>query len=123
VSVRAIRGAIDVEANTKEAIQDATARLLLEVCRANRIEPSAIISIFFTQTVDLTAAYPASAARQLGWTDIPLLDAQELEIADGMPRVVRVLVHVETDLARADIRHVYLGNAANLRPDLRRDRD
>lgn len=118
--VRAIRGAIDVADNTREAIGDATRRLLTSVCETNGVDSSAIISVFFTQTVDLDADYPAAAARAMGWTDVPLLDAQELDVAGGMPRVIRVLVHVETDRARADIRHVYLGGAAGLRPDLRR---
>lgn len=118
--VRAIRGAIDVAANTREAIGAATARLLLAVCDANGVSPEAIISIFFTQTTDLDADYPAAAARALGWMDVPLLDAQELDIAGGMPRVIRVLLHVDTDRPRAEIRHVYLGQAAGLRPDLER---
>lgn len=119
--VRAIRGAIDVAANTEEAIVDATRRLLVELCAANGIGPEAIISAFFTQTIDLDAAYPAAAARSLGWMDVPLLDAQELDITGGMPRVVRVLLHVDTDVPRAGIRHVYLGQTARLRPDLGRE--
>lgn len=116
--VRAIRGAIDVAANTSDAIVDATRRLLLALCEANGIGPSSIISAFFTQTIDLDAAYPAAAARSLGWMDVPLLDAQELDIAGGMPRVVRVLLHVDTEAPRSAIRHVYLGQTAQLRPDL-----
>lgn len=119
--VRAIRGAIDVAANTREAIAEATQRLLRAVCDANGVGPETIVSIFFTQTTDLDADYPAAAARAMGWMDVPLLDAQELDVAGGMPRVIRVLLHVETDRARADIRHVYLGQASGLRPDLGRD--
>jgi chorismate mutase len=118
VPVRAIRGATDVAANTRDAISDATRRLLTAMCDANGVSPDSIISAFFTQTIDLDADYPAAAARALGWTDVPLLDAQELDIAGGMPRVIRVLLHVETDRAKAGIRHVYLGQAATLRPDL-----
>jgi chorismate mutase len=118
VPVRAIRGAIDVPANTAPAISDSTKRLLGAMCDANLLDPSAIISIFFTVTVDLNADFPAAAARALGWTDIPLLDAQEIEVPWSMPRVVRVLMHVESDIARADIRHVYLDKAVALRPDL-----
>jgi len=120
MSVRAIRGAIDVSCNTVEAISDATKRLLLAMCEANNLDPGAIISIFFTMTVDLTAVFPAAAARALGWTDIPLLDAQELEVGGGMPRVIRVLMHVESDRPRAGIQHVYLDGALALRPDLTR---
>ena len=118
MSVRAIRGAIDVPHNTVHAITAATKRLLLAMCEANNLEPVAIISVFFTMTVDLNAVYPAAAARALGWTDIPLLDAQEIEVGGGMPRVIRVLMHVESDRPRARIQHVYLDGAFALRPDL-----
>jgi chorismate mutase len=118
LAVRAIRGAIDVEANTREAIAEATQALLSAICDANAVDVSEVISVFFTMTVDLNADYPAAAARAMGWTDVPLLDAQEMEVPGGMPRVVRVLMHVETDLRRDQIRHVYLRNAARLRPDL-----
>ncbi len=116
--VRAIRGAVDVAANTRDAICEATQRLLTAVCEVNGCGQQAIISVFFTQTVDLDADYPAAAARAMGWTEIPLLDAQELDIVGGMPRVIRVLVHVDLDMPRSDVRHVYLGATANLRPDL-----
>lgn len=117
--VRGIRGAIDVEANTAEAIGDATQRLLSAMCAANGVAVASIISAFFTVTVDLNAAFPAAAARALGWTDVPLLDAQEIEVPGAMPRVIRVLLHVESDLGRHQIEHVYLGGALSLRPDLK----
>ena len=85
---------------------------------ANGLETPAIISAFFTVTTDLNAAFPASAARALGWLDVPLLDAQEIEVPGAMPRVVRVLLHVDTDLTRRDIQHVYLDGAVALRPDI-----
>ena len=116
--VRGIRGAINVSANTRDAIQEATTRLLVAMCEANRLDSSAIISAFFTVTTDLNATYPAAAARALGWLDVPLLDAQEIEVPGGMPRVVRVLLHVETDIARNQIQHVYVDEAVALRPDL-----
>lgn len=116
--VRGIRGAISVDANTTDAIGAATRRLLVEMSAANGIEPQAVISAFFTVTTDLNAAYPAAAARALGWVDVPLLDAQEIEVPTGMPRVIRVLLHVESDRARGDIQHVYLDKAVALRPDL-----
>jgi chorismate mutase len=118
VPVRGIRGAINVSANTRDAIQEATTRLLLAMCEANSLDASAIISAFFTVTTDLNATYPASAARGLGWLDIPLLDAQEIEVPGGMPRVVRVLLHVESSIPRSQIRHIYLDEAVSLRPDL-----
>lgn len=117
--VRGIRGAIDVEANTSEAISDATQQLLSAMCAANGVAVESIISAFFTVTTDLNAAFPATAARALGWTDVPLLDAQEIEVPGAMPRVIRVLLHVESDLGRHQIEHVYLGGAVSLRPDLK----
>ncbi len=116
--VRAIRGAINVPANTAEDISLSTERLLKEMCDANRLDTSQIISIFFTVTVDLDAAFPAAAARKLGWNDIPLLDAQEIEVPWSMARVIRVLMHIESDVPRAGIKHVYLDQAVALRPDL-----
>jgi chorismate mutase len=120
VSVRGIRGAIDVPENTVQAIDAGTTRLLRAMCAANGLDPAGIVSIFFTVTTDLNATYPAAAARALGWTDIPLLDAQEIEVVGGMPRVIRILMHVESDRARGEIEHVYLDNAVALRPDLAR---
>ena len=116
--VRGIRGAINVSANTRDDIQEATTRLLIAMCEANKLDPSAIISAFFTVTTDLNATYPASAARALGWLDVPLLDAQEIEVPGSMPRVVRVLLHVEMSIPRNQVRHVYLDEAVSLRPDL-----
>ncbi|MCX6546373.1 MAG: chorismate mutase [Acidobacteria bacterium] len=116
--VRGIRGAINVSANTRDAIQNATTRLLLAMCEANHLDASAIISAFFTVTTDLNATYPAAAARALGWLDVPLLDAQEIEVPGGMARVVRVLLHVEMDVARSQVKHIYLDEAVSLRPDL-----
>lgn len=120
MSVRAVRGAVDVAANTQEAIGEAAQRLLRTMCEVNAIAQADIISVFFTQTTDLNADFPARSARALGWTDVPLLDAQELDIPTGMPRVIRVLMHIETGLSRAQIQHVYLGQASVLRPDLGR---
>lgn len=118
MSVRGIRGAIDVSANTAAAIGEATTRLLVAMTDANRLVAADIISAFFTVTTDLNAAFPASAARALGWHDVPLLDAQEIEVPGGMARVVRVLLHVDTALERSQIQHVYLDGALALRPDI-----
>ena len=97
---------------------DGASELVQEVLRRNRIDPEDLISILFTATPDLTAEFPAYAARQLGLTDVPLMCACEIAVPGAMPRVLRLLAHVETDLARADIRHVYLRGAATLRTDL-----
>lgn len=118
MAVRGIRGAIDVPANTQAAIAHATQTLLRAMVDANGITTERIISVFFTMTTDLNADFPAAAARAMGWTDVPLLDAQEMEVPDAMPRVIRVLMHVDTDTARDQIKHVYIGQAVALRPDL-----
>lgn len=120
MSIRGVRGAIDVSENTREAILDATRQLLLAIQVANPgLEPDDIASIFFTVTPDLNAAHPALAARQLGWVWTPLLCAQEIPVPDSLPRCIRVLIHWNTDLPQRAVQHVYLGEAVRLRPDLR----
>ncbi|MBI3871464.1 MAG: chorismate mutase [candidate division Zixibacteria bacterium] len=118
MAVRGIRGAIQVPDNTVESIDEGTRVLLRRMVEANNLATDDIISIFLTATVDLDADYPAAAARAMGWTHIPLLDAQEVAVQGGMPRVIRVLMHVETNLTHRQIHHAYLGDAARLRPDL-----
>ncbi len=120
MAVRAIRGAIQVDADERESLLDATAELVTEVLRRNTLEPDDLISVVFTVTPDLRSDFPAYAARRLGLTDVPLLCATEIDVAGAMPRVVRLLAHVETDRPRADLRHIYLRGAAQLRTDLPR---
>ncbi len=98
------------------------AEMVTDVLEANGLEVDDFISIIFTATSDLHSEFPAYAARLLGFSDVPLICARELEIEGSMPRVVRMLAHVETDLPRADITHVYLHGAAALRRDLARVR-
>jgi chorismate mutase len=118
VSVRAVRGAIQVEANDRDEILQGTSELVAEVLHRNGIDPDDLISIVFTATPDLTAEFPAYAARQMGLTDVPLLCTTEIAVPGSMPRVLRLMAHVETPLTRADIRHVYLRGATALRTDL-----
>jgi chorismate mutase len=118
VSVRAIRGAIQVADNTRAEVLDGATELVVEVLRRNGVEPEDLISILFTATPDLTAEFPAYAARQLGLTDVPLMCASEIAVPGAMPRTLRLLAHVETALQRSAIRHVYLRGAATLRTDL-----
>ena len=120
MAVRAIRGAIQVDADERKSLLDATAELVTEVLRRNTLEPDDLISVVFTVTPDLRSDFPAYAARRLGLTDVPLLCATEIDVAGAMPRVVRLLAHVETDRPRADLRHIYLRGAAQLRTDLPR---
>jgi chorismate mutase len=118
VAVRAIRGATQVDANERDAILAGTADLVTAVLHRNGVDPADLISIVFTATPDLTAEFPAYAARLMGLSDVPLLCTTEIAVPGSMPRVLRLLAHVESDLPRAQIRHVYLGGAAALRTDL-----
>lgn len=118
MSVRAIRGATQLVEDTREQMLERVAEMVTEVMAANDLGVDDFISVMFTATSDLVAEFPAYAARRLGFGEVPLLCARELEIEGSMPRVVRMLAHVETDLARADITHVYLHGAAALRSDL-----
>jgi chorismate mutase len=118
--VRAVRGAIQVDADTREDVLEGSAELVTAVLERNRLSADDIISILFTATPDLTAEFPAYAARLLGLTDVPLMCASEIAVPGAMPRVLRLLAHVETELDRADVRHVYLRGAAGLRTDLPR---
>ena len=116
--VRGIRGAITVEADGPEQIRAATRRLLEAIQRVNpTLQPDDLVSVLFTLTPDLTSAFPAEAARALGWREVPLLCAQEIAHPDGLPRCIRVLLHWNTDLPQHAVRHVYLEGAATLRPE------
>jgi chorismate mutase len=118
VAVRGVRGAIQVDRNDRDEILDATTELVREVLRRNDLAGDDLISILFTATPDLTAEFPAYAARALGLTDVPLMCATELSVPGAMPRVLRLLAHVDTPRTRAQLRHVYLRGAAALRTDL-----
>ena len=115
--VRGIRGATTAPANTREAILAATRELLDALIRANQIHPADVASIYFTTTTDLDAAFPAAAAREMGWTDTPLLDAQAPRVPNDVARCIRVLIHWNTDCARENLCHVYMHGASQLRPD------
>ena len=118
MSVRAIRGAIQVEANSPESIAAGTKELLLEVMRVNALTPDDVISVLLTVSPDLDAAFPAAAAREVGFSAVPLLCAVEIDVKGALPRVVRALCTVETALSRSEITHVYLGGAKALRSDI-----
>jgi chorismate mutase len=116
--VRGVRGAIQVEHDDRESILNGADEMVRAVMERNGFVPDDLISVIFTATPDLTADFPAYAARQLGLTDVPLLCATEMSVPGAMPRVLRLLAHVETDLSRNELRHVYLRGAAALRTDL-----
>lgn len=118
MTVRAVRGAIQVEADERDQILAGATELVTEVLRRNEIDPADLISIVFTATPDLTAEFPAYAARMLGLVDVPLLCTTEIAVPGALPRVLRLLAHIESTKARSEIRHVYLRGAAALRTDL-----
>lgn len=116
---RGIRGAICAESNTAEAVVGATRELLKALMTANELALDDVASIFFTASPDLDAAYPAQAARELGLADVSMLCAQEIGVSTAPKLCIRVLVHWNTALRQSEIEHVYLGAAAELRPDRR----
>lgn len=115
--VRGIRGATIVPEDTSEHVLAATRELLEHMVAANQVNVGDIASVIFTATADISSEYPARAARELGWTDMALLGASEMTVAGGLPRCVRVLMHVNTDLPQSQLKHVYLHEAQRLRPD------
>jgi len=113
--MRAIRGAITVEANTAAAISAAVREMVEAMIRENQLAPADIVSAIFTLTPDLDADFPARPARELGWHDVPMICAQEIGVPGALPRVCRLIVHAR---GRKVPRHVYLREARVLRPDL-----
>jgi chorismate mutase len=118
VAVRAIRGAVQVDANESAAILEGTSELVTEVMARNQLTPADVISVVFSATTDLNAEFPALAARKLGFQDVPLLCCAEIAVPGAMPRVVRLMMHVETGAPRSAVQHVYLRGAAALRMDI-----
>lgn len=120
MALRGIRGATTVDVDSPDAIRAATRELLVEVLRANSIEEfDELASVFLTTTPDLTSAFPAEAAREMGMDLVPLLCASEIAVPSAIPRCVRVLLHVNTDRPQREITHIYLREAKKLRPDVR----
>ena len=118
VGVQALRGAIQVPTDSPHALRESVPRLLTEVLRANQVNYDQIISMFFTATPDLTSDFPAAAARVLPVGDIPLICAAEIAVPGALERVVRVMIHIETDKARSELKHIYLDGAEVLRNDI-----
>jgi len=117
-AVRAVRGAIQLDVDEREHVISSTRELVSSVLRANSLTKDDVISIMFTATQDVHSEFPAVAARELGLGDVPLMCTQELDIAGAMPLVIRLMAHVNTELPRAQITHVYLRGATALRQDL-----
>src|SRR5262245_59810485 len=115
---RGVRGATTVEENTADSIWSATRQLLQAVIEANDIREDDVASVIFTTTPELNAAYPAKAARDLGWHRTALMGMQEINVPDGIPMCIRVLVHWNTEKTLDEIKHVYMRGAMALRPDL-----
>ena len=117
-SVRAFRGATQLSADTKEEMRSAVVELLKEILSVNSLGHEDLISILFTATPDIQSDFPAAGVREFGLVDLPLICAQELDIKGALPRTIRLLIHANSSLSRAQISHVYLRGATILRPDL-----
>ncbi|MFJ5224837.1 chorismate mutase [Streptomyces sp. NPDC088400] len=118
MAVRAVRGAVQLERDEAGHMDEQVRELLATILERNELKSDDLISIWFTATPDLHSDFPAAAARGLGIVDVPLICAQELDIAGALPRVVRILAHIESDRPKSEIAHVYLGAAAALRKDI-----
>ena len=117
-SVRAFRGATQLSADTKAEMREAVVELLQDLLKANSISDDDLISILFTATPDIKSDFPAAGVRELGLVDLPLICAQELDVAGSLPRTIRLLIHANSSLTRSEVTHKYLRGAVVLRPDL-----
>jgi chorismate mutase len=117
-NIWAVRGAITVERDDAQQIVAATEELIGAILQRNELTAPDVVSVVFTSTPDLTSEFPAAAARRIGFDDVPLLCATEIAVPGSVERCVRVLMHVYTDRARSELKHVYLGGARALRTDL-----
>jgi len=115
---RGIRGATTVKKNAVEDILHASQELLQQMVEANGIQQENVASVIFTTTPDLTAAFPATAARQMGWTDVALLCSTEIDVPGSLQGCLRILIHYNTEKRSDEIVHVYINGAADLRSDL-----
>jgi chorismate mutase len=123
MNCRGIRGATGVSANDASSILAATRELLEQIVAANDLLVKDLVSVIFTATPDLDAAYPARAAREMGWVNTPLLCVQEMAVAGRLNRCIRILVHWNTNLEPDQIQHIYLDEARVLRPDLAKEKN
>lgn len=119
-TLQALRGATTLDADTREQVIERTSALLQAMLERNGVAHDDLVSVMFTATPDIRSEFPAAAARSMGISDVPLLCAQELDIVSAVPLCIRVMMHLNTERARQDLRHVYLGGAEPLRTDLPR---
>ena len=115
---RGVRGATTIDENTREEVLKATRQLLALMIRQNGIEPQDVASAIFTTTADINAEFPALAARQMGWLDVPLLCTHEISVPGALQKCIRIMLHWNTNKSQQDIVHVYVKGAVRLRPDL-----
>jgi chorismate mutase len=119
MTIRGIRGAITVSEDQPDQMREATSELLETILKANAgMNPEDIASVVFTVTEDLNSTFPAQGARDIGWGHVPMICAREIPVPNSLPRVIRVLIHWNTNCLQSDITHVYLREAVKLRPDL-----
>ncbi len=118
MSIRAIRGAIQVSANTPEAISAGVKELVTAILQANSLTPAHVISVFFTSTKDLDAAFPAAACREIGFASVPLIGSVEVDVPGALDKTIRAMFHVHSDEEVDQISHIYLHGAASLRRDI-----
>lgn len=118
MSIRAIRGATQVSANTPEAIAAGVKELIQAILDANTLRPSDVVSVFFTSTPDLTAAFPAAACREIGFASVPLIGSVEVDVPGALAMVIRAMLHVESGKSHEEITHIYLHGAVALRRDI-----
>jgi chorismate mutase len=119
MTVRGVRGATTAESNTAGSILAATQALLEQMVSANAIQTEDLAAAYFTVTDDLDASFPAHVARQMGWDQVPLLDAREIPVPGSLPRCIRVLLLWNTETPQREVVHVYQSEATRLRPDLK----
>ncbi|WP_203361896.1 chorismate mutase [Bacillus sp. REN10] len=119
--IRGIRGATTVTVNNETEMTDATEKLLQQMIKENQVQPDDVCSIFISVTEDLTAAFPAKALRRFdGWSYVPVMCMKEIPVPESLEKCIRVMMHVNTKLSPADVKHIYLEKAVSLRPDLQK---
>ncbi|MFG6118453.1 MULTISPECIES: chorismate mutase [Thalassobacillus] len=119
--IRGIRGATTVQTNDREEIVERAYEMMMDLIDKNKVEAKNVVSVLFSATADLNAAFPAKSLRKIeGWTYVPVMCMQEIKVPDALPKCVRVMVTAETELQQDQVEHIYHYNARKLRPDLQK---